>query len=1245
MSDPELLQKAKIEYYIREKLWNTAQNIAVQAMKRFTTNPLFQFYYAICLQLQENPQEALRQLEDLKGKENYLLGVSYALLRVHQSFTNVGLVLKGWLELQRQAKTNVVQYFESSGTANPEAIFGKIEALKRQGDLHKALDVVNQSVVSFPGNLPSILEKIKVHMAMGDWDQVVDTANRALSMDTNCIQAQRYQVVHLLSKQNNVKEAQRRIHEVLASLDIAEPHNSWLYYETASIFIVVSGRQPQILEQCLVLMEKATSFSSKNSIYETGVAKILLMLNRYKDADKHFVAALRADGENMEATLGSILLQTLSQGPEGLETAEQQIDLLQEVHRTHMTPEMLYTTALLLHRQNKSPERVAQLLDQAVSKHYQATEGQPKSMEYLLSLNPDFVVQLVKLYLEYAPERPLKATSGQTLPEVLKKCQTALKPVLHMCPALVDANFLMARIKYLSGDSTAAQALLDKVINLNQQVPADTHLLLAQVQLEQDAVQSAQQTLEMALSNNFQVRDRPLFQLIKAKIHRKKEENQEALTALKMAMDLAGLSGGPAKAALNTNDKMNLFLELSESYRLLGDQKKAENIIKNALAYFKGKPEEVKVNIAGTELALSRGNVDQALSLLQAIGPDQNYYVEARERMASIYLQYRKDTKLFITCYRDIVKHNPTADSHLMLGDALMRVHEHEQAIEAYENALKKNPRDYIIGRKMGQLLVRTHFYDKAITFYKAAIKTGGESLLRYDLAHLLIGLERFKESEDVINAALEPLRQQADLQALQWEAKFMVLLARSYRMNPEKGNDASIKAYQKAYDIQTRVMMRVQLEAPDSAAEQLTQALAICSKLAAHAESKKDYPQALKFLRQALHYDQTNVRSLLAVAKVEMASNNLEQARQYCNQILKIDKDNESATLMMADIMFRKTDLENSLIHFEKLLVQKPEYYPALARLIEACRRLGYLYKCKAFLDKPPSTPAAGFYYCRGLYDWYTGNTQTAMKHFNQSRGDSEWGIIATYHMIEICCNPDNNTLGSETFDSTASAEEMAGIIETAENLLAELRTTVPPSDLDFQLMCDYVLLAKKTKPDAEMALNDFLEITSDEKYREHVGAILGIATAHMILKQVPKARNQLKRVMKSPWSFSDAEYLEKAWLLLADIYIHSGKYDYASDLIKRVLQYNRSCTKAYEYMGYIMEKEQSYRDAANCYESAWKQTRNPAIGYKLAFNYLKGKRFVEAISVCHQVLGLYPDYPKIKKDVMDRARASLRM
>jgi hypothetical protein len=38
----------------------------------------------------------------------------------------------------------------------------------------------------------------------------------------------------------------------------------------------------------------------------------------------------------------------------------------------------------------------------------------------------------------------------------------------------------------------------------------------------------------------------------------------------------------------------------------------------------------------------------------------------------------------------------------------------------------------------------------------------------------------------------------------------------------------------------------------------------------------------------------------------------------------------------------------------------------------------------------------------------------------------------------------------------------------------------------------------------------------------------------------------------------FQDAEDLEKSWLLLADIYIQSGKYDMATELLKRCLQYN---------------------------------------------------------------------------------------
>jgi hypothetical protein len=53
---------------------------------------------------------------------------------------------------------------------------------------------------------------------------------------------------------------------------------------------------------------------------------------------------------------------------------------------------------------------------------------------------------------------------------------------------------------------------------------------------------------------------------------------------------------------------------------------------------------------------------------------------------------------------------------------------------------------------------------------------------------------------------------------------------------------------------------------------------------------------------------------------------------------------------------------------------------------------------------------------------------------------------------------------------------------------------------------------------------------------------------------------------------------------------------------------------------MGVIKEKECSYVDAAVHYERAHKLTneKSPSIGYRLAFNYLKAKRYIDCINVC---------------------------
>ena len=62
------------------------------------------------------------------------------------------------------------------------------------------------------------------------------------------------------------------------------------------------------------------------------------------------------------------------------------------------------------------------------------------------------------------------------------------------------------------------------------------------------------------------------------------------------------------------------------------------------------------------------------------------------------------------------------------------------------------------------------------------------------------------------------------------------------------------------------------------------------------------------------------------------------------------------------------------------------------------------------------------------------------------------------------------------------------------------------------------FCFLATKSKPNVEKALNMFMEIAAAE--RDHVPALYGMAAAYMVLKQTPRARNQLKRIAKMSWT-----------------------------------------------------------------------------------------------------------------------------
>mmetsp|Transcript_5257 Transcript_5257/g.16324 ORF Transcript_5257/g.16324 Transcript_5257/m.16324 type:complete len:175 (+) Transcript_5257:734-1258(+) len=165
-------------------------------------------------------------------------------------------------------------------------------------------------------------------------------------------------------------------------------------------------------------------------------------------------------------------------------------------------------------------------------------------------------------------------------------------------------------------------------------------------------------------------------------------------------------------------------------------------------------------------------------------------------------------------------------------------------------------------------------------------------------------------------------------------------------------------------------------------------------------------------------------------------------------------------------------------------------------------------------------------------------------------------------------------------------------------------------------------------------------------EKEKDYLPALLGMSIAFMLEQSTTKARNALKRIAKMPYSHELADEFEHGYLLLAEIYIEKSKFDLSEDLCSRCLKYNLSCGKAWETMGVIREKEASYKDAADMYEKAWllEHRASASIGFKLAFNYLKAKRYVEAIGICNRILSLYPDYPRIRTDILEKAVIALR-
>ncbi|XP_060828682.1 tetratricopeptide repeat protein 21B-like [Bombus pascuorum] len=1165
------------------------------------------------------------------------------------------LLTKAWVDLfianeNDLSEPNLFEVVLVQDSKNINALLGSAKYKQQQGDYTGAISTLNSLIVRYPKLCLPLVEKLYNQLALRDWDQVLETANRIMSIDSNNLDARKAHAFVYLCRDGNYNEGLKHLQSFFRNMIIIETKNVTVLVNNIQLFSRLACKHQGILLEVSRTIEKALQQNPKSADLMVELGNLYVSLGKVKDAENWYRSAVRINESSFAALMGLAHCQLLDTSIDALGLAQQQVDFLMEIQSNSVDAELLFMSAKL---SSNDSIKVLNYLNNAATIILDNCKYVPYGYDYMKKLNPDLCLEISKQRLVYSVTSDV-TNSEENVSNYKEPSLYLLEQLSEAYPGLSISQLLLSKAKMQSGNLEESSYILRNLLDNVDSSNAEAHLLMAQILARQGNYQSASQSLEVGLSYNFKIRDNPIYHLITGMVQKETNDIEGSITSFQLAMSLAEMQShkNTSEASdISTSDMATLYLELISAYGKMRHFNEAIDIIQDANIKLGNTSEKGRILIGNAELLLEMGELDGAIDCLAKVTSDQLYYLQAHTRLAEINLKHKKDRLAFAMCFRELVEHCPGPKTYSMLGDAYISIQEPERAIEAYEQALKQNPTNKVhIASKLGKALIKTHQYTKAINYYRDVMKQENFKSLKLDLAKLFIKLKQYDKAEATLVQELQDGRRDSDLKSLEVRSQLLLLLAKT-REKADNINGA-LSALKEAKENQHRYIQRM----GGSNLEEEKQLLAnICLTMADHSSSLRDYDQAITYYKEALNHKPADVNALLSLAKLYMQTNNLDRCAQSCTALLNADPNNEAASIMMADLAFRKVDFDTAAFHFRQLLLKQPTYWTALARLIEVSRRTGDMDDLEEWLHRAElgmsgANLSPGYYYCAGLLDWRMGRLNSALRQFNFARRDPEWGQQAIYNMIEICLDPDDDSsLSNEIFndDDAEYQDSRTMALKTAYRLLQELNPKGSPHEmLTHRLLSNFFLLATKQKSNVEKALQDCTALASQEALRDHVGPALGMAMAHILLKQTPRARNHLKRVSKNTWTFEDAEYLERCWLLLADIYVQSNKYELANDLLRRVLQHNATCVRAHELSGYIAEKEQNYREAASQYSEAWKYGGKSklSVAYKLAYCSMKAKAYADGIEACNEVLKQSPDYPRIKKEILEKCINNLR-
>uniref|UniRef100_A0A0N5A168 TPR_REGION domain-containing protein n=1 Tax=Parastrongyloides trichosuri TaxID=131310 RepID=A0A0N5A168_PARTI len=1220
--------------------------------------------------IKEIENELRKSRENINDKDLYLVGLvlicesSYKQFRKfikpsHYLSESSDLIsIYGWLEFYEKNDVNAaMKYFDKislsvGSNAYPDLYLGRVRMCQEMNHYSDMIKIIEECISQYSSFMPAHIEMAKAWMTNRNWDKVNESIQIASLVNNGSVYIRFIETSYTILVKGQYNLYESVLMDLYDAVESIESNNTNLIYQISSLLLTVMMDNEVIIEYVDKFINKLLEIEESTK-YEALKCQFYLKKKHYKEAyeiAKNIMTKYTGEDPNILLLLVECYVK-LGKGKD----ARYQIDFsTASVSKIKDSTLYCYLEAFLDKMDGKPYDSIFILLHSGIDKHIKTLRRMPYGFDYFIEINCDLIINIALLLFEISPLTPSKSPSDS-----LKEIVNILELIHDNFRGIDKAVYLLAKAKYLQMDMDEAEKLLKKCIEKSHQI-AEVHLLMAQIQVEKKNLDEASKYLDIGLSLNFKVKDHPLYHRTKALLLKKSNQIDQSISLLKQAMKLPTFEGSidkPDSLTVSDSDRIAIYLELIDSYQILNNVHEADLVMGQAMKRWKGKPEEEQLFLMSAQLKIFRGDSDGGIAILSTITPDQVNYQVAQIKLAEVYLQEKKDPIKFAKCYKNILASNPSIQSYIMLGDAYMSIQEPIKAIEVYETAMKKNSRDYNLAEKIGSAYVKCFMYHKAITFYESALKNSRQSRMRLCFAEQLLKMGNYEKCEKILMDGFEGNYEPSDVPTLKEHVSYYMMLS-TLHLEINKYSEA-INDLGQAKIIQTKILSKAASEGYNIQ-EEVTKSADICSKIAELYLNKREYSKAADMYKEAVATNEQDIKSMIALARIYMSTTKFQQCHSQCQAILARDRYNDEATLMMADLLYQSNKSSEALLHYTQLLDRNPSQYHALARCIELCRRAGDVDQADKYLKSvvdvnPRATMDPGYNFCKGLNEWYSGEPNAALQAFNRAKRDFEWGERAIYNIIELCLNPDNEIIGEESYEvmNDQNGEEINRFdgAQTAQQFFKEIKHR-PLNPVRYELIGNFILMSTTNKAQIQQALNNFLGMlqetdSSSQNQVICIGAILGSARCYIALKQQPKAKQQLKKIVNHSWSLEDADYLQQCWLLLADIYLKQGKGEQASKIIRTILQYNSSCIKAYELMAIVKERETKFYDAASNYEQAWKLSkgRNVNVGFKLAYTYMKCKHFFHSIDICNQILDKYPNYPRIKAEILDKSRAGIRI